>query len=114
MVHPGRQCESVKHGSTFGSLMGTEEERAPSGHGKITVHPLDEVVVKGCVTSFEDVNHRIPFVVKVVSGIGQFTVWQQVRLFQYHIELVLYICQYAGSILLSPFEVVFHCPAVFS
>ena len=80
-VHLGRQCERIEHSCPFGSLMRTEEERAPSGHGKVAVHPFDEIVVKCSVASLEDVDHSLPFVVEVSGGLGQLTVGQQVRLF---------------------------------
>ena len=114
MVHLGRQCERIENSCPFGFLMRTEEERAPSGHGEVAVHPFDEIIVKCSVASLEDVDHSLPFVVEVAGGLGQLAVGQQVRLFQYFIELVLYLCQYGGGVLLSPFEVVLHRPTVFS
>ena len=61
MVHLGRQCERIEHSCPFGSLMRTEEERAPSGHGEVAVHPFDEIVVKCSVASLEDVDYRLTF-----------------------------------------------------
>ena len=70
MVHLCRQCERIEHSCPFGSLMRTEEERAPSGHGEVAVHPFDEIVVKCSVPSLEDADHRLPFFVEVAGGIG--------------------------------------------
>lgn len=51
------------------------KKRKPlSDKGEVSVRPFDEIVAKNNVTSLEDVNPVIPFIVEVFGGIGQLAV----------------------------------------